>query len=85
MTHFHCDSGASVVVITARFCFWRSQSVVFCLCMKYLGNRLTDLRQIHTEDVFGPLLEDEFEGQGHQEQKAAFFGPFGGLHAVYVW
>jgi len=35
--------------------------------------------------VFGPLLEDEFEGQGqgqgHQEQKAAFFGPFGGLHA----
>ena len=22
-----------------RFCFWRRQSVVFCLCMKYLGNR----------------------------------------------
>jgi len=28
----------------------------FCLCMKYLGNRWTDLRQIHMEDVFGPSL-----------------------------
>ena len=36
--------------------FWRRQSVVFCLCMKCLGNRWTDLRQIHTEDVFGPSL-----------------------------
>jgi len=26
------------------------------LCMKYLGNHWTDLRQIHTEDVFGPSL-----------------------------
>jgi len=25
---------------------------------------------------------DEFEGQGHQGQKTAYFGPFGGLHAV---
>jgi len=38
-----------------RFSFWRRQSV-FCLCMKYLGNRWTDLRHIHTEDVFGPSL-----------------------------
>ena len=29
---------------------------VFCLCMKYLRNRWMDLRQIHTEDVFGPSL-----------------------------
>ena len=28
----------------------------FCLCMKYLGNRWTDLHQIHKEDVFGPSL-----------------------------
>ena len=27
---------------------------------------------------------DEFEGQGHQGQKTVFFGPFGGLRAVYV-
>jgi len=27
------------------------------------------------------------KGQGHQGQKTAFFGPFGGLYAyaVYVW
>jgi len=28
---------------------------------------------------------DEFEGQGHQGQKTAFFGPFGGLRTVCVW
>jgi len=22
-----------------RFCFWRRQAAIFCLCMKYLGNR----------------------------------------------
>jgi len=33
-----------------------AMSVTFCLCMKYLRNRLTDLRQIHSEDVFGPSL-----------------------------
>ena len=27
-----------------------------CRTMKYLGNRWTDLRQIHGEDVFGPSL-----------------------------
>jgi len=39
-----------------RFCFWRPQSVGFCLCIKYLWNRWTDFLQIHTEDVFGPSL-----------------------------
>jgi len=39
-----------------RLCFWRRRSVEFCLCVKYLGNRWTDLRQIHTEDVFDPSL-----------------------------
>ena len=51
----------------------------FCLCMKYLGNCWTDLRQIHTEDVFGPLhgrvWRSKVEGQGHQGQKL-FFGSF---------
>jgi len=28
----------------------------FCLCMKYLRKRWTDLRQIHMEDAFGPSL-----------------------------
>jgi len=35
-----------------RFCFWRRQTVIFCLCVKYLGNHC----QIRTEDVFGPSL-----------------------------
>ena len=32
-------------------------------------------------------LNVKFRGQGHQGvgQKTAFFGHFGGLHAVYVW
>jgi len=51
-----------------RFCFWCRQSVFFCLCMKYFGNCWTDLRHIHTVDVFGPLL-----GQGHQGQKKWYF------------
>jgi len=52
--------------------------------MNYLGNRWTDLRQIHTDNVF---RSNEFEGQGqgHQEQKTAFFVPVGRLRAVYVW
>jgi len=41
------------VVFLAPSC---SLWVFFCLCMKYLGNRWTDLRQIHREDVFGPSL-----------------------------
>ena len=32
----------------ARFVFWRCLWL-FCLCMKYLGNRWTDLRQIYME------------------------------------
>jgi len=46
-----------------------------------------DLRQIYTEDVFGPL-SDKFEGQRSKvkvpEMKNGIFGPFGGLRAVYV-
>jgi len=61
-----------------RFCFWRRQSVVFfSLCMKYLGNRWMDLRQIHTEDVSGLSLgvwrsRSNVKRQGHQGQKLHF-------------
>ena len=30
-------------------------------------------------------LKVKVKGQGHQGQKLAFFGPFGGVHAVFVW
>jgi len=65
--------------------------VTFCLCMKYLGNRWTDLHQIPKEDVFGPSLgwvwmsRSKGKAQGHQGQKTTFWGPFGDLRAVYVW
>jgi len=66
--------------------------LLFCLCMKCLWNRLTNLRQIHTEDVFGPSLgrvlmsRSKVKDHGHRGQKKRHFsGPFGGLRAVYVW
>jgi len=38
-----------------------------------------------TKTGFSADISDEFEGQGHQGQKTAFFSPFSGLHAVYDW
>jgi len=36
--------------------------------------------------MFGPSPDEfEYQGQGHEEQKLHFFGPFGSLRAVYVW
>ena len=35
----------------------------FCLCLKYLRNGWTDLRQIHREDMFGPSFGFECHGQ----------------------
>ena len=68
-------------------CLW-----CFCLCIKFLGNRWTDLLQLHAEDVFGHSLgwfwssRSKVRGQGHQGQKRHFsLGPFGGLRAVDVW
>jgi len=55
--------------------------------MKYLGNRWTDVRQIHTEDVFCPSLWQVWMSRLKVKvtgDKEAFFGPFGGLRAVYV-
>ena len=51
------------------FRFWRRQSVVFCLCMKYLGNRWTDLRLARTS------LKVKVKGQRSRspESKTAFF------------
>ena len=60
--HYVCEVSNSVLigVVTARSELRKvlllALSVAFCLCMKCLWNCLTDLRQIHTEDVFGPSL-----------------------------
>jgi len=80
-------------VITARselrkVRFFGAVSLWFFVCVWNIsGNRWTDFHQIHTEDVFGPC-SDEFEGQGPKARppgtKTEFFGPFGGLRAIYV-
>jgi len=68
---------------------WCRQSVLFCLCMKYLGNRWTDLRQIHMEDVFGSSLGWLWRSMLKVKvsiNKNCIFRPFfGALRAVYVW
>ena len=54
-------------------------SLVFCLCMKYLRNRWTDLHQIHTEDVFGPSLGRGWRSQSKikvTRDKSVIFQPF---------
>ena len=48
-------SSLAHAVNCVRFCFWRCLWV-FCLRMKYIRNRWTDLLQIHREDVFGHSL-----------------------------
>jgi len=66
-----------------RFCFWRRQSVDFCVheISRNRSNRWTDLRQIHTKDVLLPR-SDEFEGQRQRSKvkvtrhKNAIFRPF---------
>jgi len=71
----------TIIVLTARsklreVLFWHCD--FFCLYMKYLGNRWTDMRQIHREDVFGPSLgrlwmsRSKVKGQGHYGQKRYF-------------
>jgi len=45
-----------MAVNCGMFCFWHCQSVVSLFVYDYLGNRWTNLRQIHTKDVFGPSL-----------------------------
>jgi len=58
--------------------FLRHQSVGFFVCVRNILNHWTDLLQIHTEDVFGPLRrqvwrsKSKIKGQGHQGQKQHF-------------
>jgi len=55
---------AGVILVSCMQCMFGIMSlaldlfffVFFCLWINYLGNRWTDLRQVHSEDVFGPSL-----------------------------
>jgi len=63
------------------FCFWRRQSVF--LRMKYLGNRWTNLRQIHTEDVL-VLCSDELKGRRQRSRSQGTKTAFLALSAACV-
>jgi len=87
------QKGDRIIIITARselrkVLFFGAVSLwVFWLCMKYLGNRWTNLRQIHMEDVFGPSLGRIWRSWSKIKvtmDKNDIFLPFGGLRAVYV-
>jgi len=60
-------------------CVWNISGTAEWICAKF------------TQNVFGPLLRrvwrlrSKVKGQGHQKQKTAFCGRFGGLCVVYVW
>jgi len=52
-----------------------------CLCMNYLGELLSGF----AANVWSLIrMSLKVNGQGHQGQNG-IFGPFGGLHVVYVW
>jgi len=66
-------------------CFWRHQSI-FCLCIKYLGNHWTDLRQIYMEDVFGPSLGGVWRSKVKvTRDKSDIFQPIWWPVCVCVW
>ena len=74
---------AVAVVFTARselrkVLFLALSVTLFCLCMKYLGNRWTGLRQIQQKTCFVPRL-DRFEFQGQRSRSPetkTTFSPF---------
>ena len=75
---------------TVKVLFLAPQSVGFLFMYEISLEPLlkTDLCQIRMEDVWSLArrsLKVKFKGHGHQRQNTTFFGPFGGLHAVYVW
>ena len=70
-----------------KVCFWRCLWL-FCLCLKYPRNRWTDLRQFHTEDVFGPSLGHVWRSRSKVKftrDKNGIFGAFSGLREFYIW
>jgi len=66
-------------------CFWRHQSI-FCLCIKYLRNRWTDLCQICMEDLFGPSLGGVWRSKIKvTRDKSCIFRPIWWPAYVCVW
>jgi len=72
-----------------RFCFWRRQSVVSFLFVYQISGTAERICDKFTRNTCLVPRSNEFEGQGQRSRsprtKTAFFGPLGGLRAVYFW
>jgi len=84
--------GAAAILLShtvncGRFCFWRRQSVVFCLCMKYLGEPLNGFApRSHGRRVWSlARMSLKVKVKGQRDKNTVFFGSFGGVREVSVW
>jgi len=66
-----------------RFCFWRRQS--FFVCVWNISGTAEHRRRVWS--LARMSLKVKIKGQRSRSPgtKTAFFDPFGGLRAVYVW
>jgi len=73
----HWNPGSTPETVVLFYCtHWTAEGSVFgavILCVKYLKNRWTDLRQIHAEDEFPPSLRRVWRSRS-AGRKTAFFG-----------
>jgi len=68
-----------------RFCFSCYRSMVFCLYMKYLRNRWTDLYHICAEDMFSPSLRRVWRSRSKVKVTRGKNGIFSVHSAACVW
>ena len=73
-TYSVCILCILLLVNCRRFCFWRCQCAFFACVWNISAKFIRKMCSVP--------CSDEFEGQGYQGQKMAFFGPFGGLCAA---
>ena len=81
-----------LIITTARSELWEGSVFgavsLWLSCMKYLRNCWTELRQIHTQYVFGTsrgrVWRSRWKVKVTRDKKMAFLGPFGGQHADWV-
>jgi len=58
---------------------------VYEISWELLNGFAPNSRGRHVSYLARMSLNVKVKGQGHQGQKMAFFDPFGGLRALYIW
>jgi len=58
---------------------------VYEISPEMLNGSAPNSHRKHVWSLTQTTLRVKVKSQGHQGQKTAFFGPFGGLRAVHVW